>query len=98
MVGDGLPEDGEPGVAQEGVFRLPLVIVQQIVLKTAKTDTIPAEDVTCFQLSPQEKVDQKLVPVGAQAFRASRLLEIQVTFHGVRDAAERKRGRGLLAE
>jgi hypothetical protein len=68
------------------------------VLKTAKADTIPAEDVARFQLSPQEEVDQTLVPVGAQAFLASRRWEIQIAFHGVWDAAERKRGRGLLAE
>src|SRR5438876_9038382 len=51
---DGLLEEREPRVSDQGILLLPALIVQQIVLKTAKADTVPAEDVPRLQPSAEE--------------------------------------------
>ena len=79
-------------------FVLPALIIQQVVLKTAKADTLAAEDVAGLQPSAEEQIDQKLIAVGAQALLASRLLGIEIAFHFGGDPAEREGRWGLLTE
>ena len=98
MLLNGLRQHRQAGLGDQMVFRLPLLIVEQIVLKTAKADTVPAEDIPRLQPSAEEQIHQKLITIGAQPLLTSRLLGIEVAFHFGRDAAERKGCCGLLTE
>ncbi len=95
---DRLLEKWELRIGDPRVLRLPLLIVQQIVLNTAQANALPTEDIPGLQPSPEEHIDQTLLAVGVEAFLASRLLGIEVAFHLGRDAAKRKGRGGLLAE
>src|SRR2546426_9716189 len=73
---NGLLEEREPRASDQGILLLPALIVQQVVFKTAKADTVSAEDVPGLQSSAEEQIDQKLIAVGAQALLLRRLLGI----------------------
>jgi hypothetical protein len=95
---NGLLEEWEPRASDQGVLLLPALIVQQIVFKTAKADTVSAEDVSGLQPSAEKQIDQKLIAVGAQALLISRLLGIEIALHLGWEPAERKGRGGLLTE
>jgi hypothetical protein len=80
------------------VFRLPLLIVEQIVLKTPKTRALPAEDIARLQAVAQEPIDQKFITVGAQAFVTLGICRIQVAFERLPDTADRELLHRILAE
>src|SRR4051794_24285763 len=55
---NGLLEEREPRVRDQGLLRLPALIIQQIVLETAKADALSAKDVAGLQPSAEKQIDQ----------------------------------------
>ena len=84
---NGLLEEREPRVSDQGVLCLPALIIQQIVLETAKADALPAKDVAGLQPSAEEQIDQKLITVVAQR-SIRRRLGIEIPFQLGGDPAE----------
>ena len=52
-----------PVSAMQRFLLLPLLVVDQIILEAAEANTVPTEDVACFQSIAQQTIDQKLIAV-----------------------------------
>jgi len=78
---DGLLEQRKSRGSDQGVFVLPALLIQQVILKTAKADTLLTEDVPRLQPATEEQIDQKFIAVEAQALLPSRLLSILTMSH-----------------
>lgn len=66
MLADRLLEERQTSVAQQLIFVLHLLIVQQIVFKAAKMHAVTAKNIASFQAVTQLAVDQKLIAIGDQ--------------------------------
>ena len=67
MFANGLFETFQAGLLNELVFVLPLVIIDQVVLKTPEAHAISAEDIAGFESAPQRPIDKKLIAIRSQA-------------------------------
>src|SRR4029450_11185597 len=97
MLSNRLLEEWQAGVGNQGFLVLPLLIVQEIVFKTAEADAIATEDISCFQTLAEKPIDQKLIAVWQQMPVPMLVLCVQIALGSVGYEAERGRRRRILA-
>ena len=70
MVLDGLEQNQQAGLDHQGVLGFPLLIVEEIVFKTAEANTVVTEDVPGFETIAQQPIDQQFIAIGDELFGA----------------------------
>src|SRR5258705_5978400 len=98
MLPDRLFENMQAAILDELVFLSPGPLIEQIILKTAKPNTIPTEDIAGLQTVSQQAIDQELVTICQRAFGLTRGVHECVALHTVGDKANRKLCGGILPE
>src|SRR5262245_49298647 len=67
MVPNGRGEAGQAGLGEELDFVvLPAILRDEVILETAKTDTVAAEDIASFEAMAEEPIDQELIAIGEE--------------------------------
>src|SRR5215510_13511846 len=94
-----LGETGQARLGEELAFVvLPAVLRDEVILETAKTDTIAAEDIASFEAMAEEPIDQELIAIGEQGLGPMGLGPIHVAFRGRRDTSPRHCGHWIGTE
>jgi hypothetical protein len=70
-------------------LRLPLLIIKQIVLKTAEQDAVPTEDIASFESIAQQPIDQEFISIGVDSLLTLLVKHIQMPL-----VAHRNKGGG----
>src|SRR6266508_3903323 len=80
VVLDRLEQNQQPGLRDYSLLLLPVLIADQIVLKTAEAHTVVAKEVPRLQRIPELPVDQDFVPITNQPFLARLIGGVEVAF------------------